>query len=77
MVPKSGKGKGVAKDTKEKETPESEAVVRQAQFAYFTPSSIGVFDLKDYFRPLWGTETTGHPATRVIPADCNKGGPKR
>ena len=52
MAPKSGKGKGVANGTKEKETPESEAVAQRAQFTYFTPSSIDVFDLKDYFKPV-------------------------
>ena len=32
--------------------PEREAVAQRAQFAYFIPSSIDVFDLKDYFKPL-------------------------
>ena len=76
MAPKSGKGKGVAKDTREKEMPESEVLARRAQFAYFIPSSIDVFDLRDYFKPLWGAETAAHPATRTLPADCNKGGSK-
>ena len=76
MAPKSGKGKGVSKDTREKETPESEAVARWEQSAYFIPSSVDIFELKDYFKPLRGPETTAHPATRALPVDCNKGGQK-
>ena len=33
--------------------------------------------LRDFFKPLWGAETTGHPATCVIPANCVKAGPNR
>ena len=79
MAPKTGKGngKGAAKDVVEKEAPENEAAVQRAQFVYFSPSSVDVFHLKDVFRPLWAAETTGHPATRIIPADCGEAGPKR
>ena len=73
MAPKSGKGKGAAKDTKGKEMPESEAAVRQAQSAYFVPSSVNAFQLRDYFRPLWGAATSAHPATHALPADCDRG----
>ena len=76
MAPKSGKGKGVAEDTREKETPESEAAARRAQAAYFVPSFIDALDLRDYYKPLWGV-TSAHPATRALPADCKKGGQKR
>ena len=52
MAPKSGKGKGAAKDMREKETPESEAAVWRVQAAYFIPSTVDVFGLRDYFKPL-------------------------
>jgi hypothetical protein len=80
MAPKSGRGKGVAKDAGEKEPPESELAVRRTQYAYF-PLTVDVFELRDCFKPLWGCktggETTGHPATRVIPANCAEAAPNR
>ena len=76
MPPKTSKGKGAAKDTGEKEAPESELAVRRTQLAYF-PSTVNVVHLRNYFLPLWGRKTTGHPATRVIPADFAKAGPNR
>ena len=33
--------------------------------------------LKNFFLPLWGRKMTGHPATRVVPADFAKDGPNR
>ena len=77
MAPKTGKGKGAAKDAGEREAPENEAAVWRAQFAYFSLLTVGVFHLKDFFRPLWAAEMTGHHATRVIPANCVKAGPNR
>ena len=76
MAPKTGKGKGAAKDIGGTEPPENESAVRRTQLAYF-PSMVDAVHLKNFFLPLWGRKTTGHPATRVIPADCNKGGSKR
>ena len=80
MAPKTNKGKGAAKDAGEKEAPESESAARRTQLAYF-PSTVDVFELRDCFKPLWGCktggETTGHPATRVIPAAFAEAGPNR
>ena len=73
MAPKTGKGKGVAKDVGEKEAPKSELAVLRTQHAYF-PSMVDAVHLRDYFRPLWGRETTGHPATRIVLADLAKAG---
>ena len=68
MAPKTSRGKGAAKDAGEKEAPESELAVRRTQLAYF-PSTVGAIHHKNFFLPLWGRETTGHPATCVVPAD--------
>ena len=76
MAPKMGKGKGVAKGAGEKEAPESELAALRTQHAYF-PSTVDAVHLRDYFRPLWGRETTGHPATRIFPADFAKAGPNQ
>ena len=78
MAPKSTKGK--AKDAGATEPPESVLAAQWTQFAYF-PSTVDVFELRDCFRALWGCktggETTGHPATRVIPANCAEAAPNR
>ena len=78
MAPKTSRGKGVAKDVGEKEPPESMLAVRRTQHAYF-PSTVDAVELRDYFKHLWGcktgSETTGHPATRVIPAAFAEAGP--
>ena len=80
MAPKSTKGKGVAKDAGATETPESALAVQRTQSAFF-PSTVDVFELRESFRPLWGVKTggenLGHPATRVIPADCAEAAPNR
>ena len=73
MAPKTSKSKGVAKDAKAMEPPESALVVQRTQNAYF-PSTVNVFELREAFKPLWGVkmggETMGHPATCVIPASA-------
>ena len=51
MAPKTSRGKGVAKDTGEKEPPESELAVRRTQHAYF-PSTVDTVELRDYFKHL-------------------------
>ena len=38
---------------------------------------VGAVHLRDYFRPLWGAKTTGHPATHIIPADFAEADPNR
>ena len=53
MVPKSTKGKGVAKDVGATEHPESELVARWAQFAYFH-SMVDMFELRESFKSLGG-----------------------
>ena len=67
MAPKSAKGKGVAKDAGVMEPSESELVARRAQFAYF-PLMVGVPELREMFKDLWGVKTggedSGHPGTR-------------
>nr|XP_020151905.1 translation initiation factor IF-2-like [Aegilops tauschii subsp. strangulata] len=72
MAPKTSKDKGVAKDARAKEPPESELAARRTQFAYF-PLTVDAVHLRDYFKPLWvvktGGEMTGHPATRPPSAD--------
>ena len=75
MAPKTSKGKGAAKDAGGKEAPESELAEMRTQYALFT-SMVDALTLKEKFRPLWGRETSGHPAKRVIPASCAKAGPK-
>ena len=52
MPPKTSKGKGAAKDTGEKEAPESELAVRRMQLAYF-PWTVDAVHLRNYFLPLW------------------------
>ena len=74
MAPKTSKGKGAAKEAGEKEAPESKLAVRWTRLAYFA-STVDAVQLRDYFKPLWGRETTGHPATRIIPADFAESGP--
>ena len=76
MAPKTSKGKGAAKDAGEKEVPESELAALRMQLALF-PSTVDAVHLRDYFRPLWGAKTTGHPATHIIPADFAEAGPNR
>ena len=76
MAPKTSRGKGVAKDAGEREAPESELAARRMQLAYF-PSTVDAVHLKNFFLPLWGRKTTGHTATRVVPADFAKDGPNR
>ena len=80
MAPKTSKGKGVAKDDGGKEVPESELVDLRTLCALFT-LTVDALTLRDMFRPLWGVktgrETTGHPATRVIPANCAEAAPNR
>ena len=76
MAPKTSRGKGVATDAGEKEAPESELAVPRTQHAYF-PSTVDAVHLRDYFLPLWGRKTTGHPATRIVPAFFTKPGPNR
>ena len=72
MTPKSTKGKGVAKDARVMEPSESALAVQRTQSAFF-PLTVDVFELREAFKPLWGVKTggekTGHPATRVIPAN--------
>ena len=53
MAPKTGKGKGAAKDIGGTEPPENESAVRRTQLAYF-PSQVDVVHLRDNFKPLWG-----------------------
>ena len=53
MAPKSTKSKGVAKDVRATEQPESELVTRRAQFAYF-PSTVDVSELQEMYKDLWG-----------------------
>ena len=73
MVPKSTKSKGAVKDAGVSEQPERELVARRAQSAYF-PSTVGVPELREMFKDLWGVKTggekTGHPATHVVPASA-------
>ena len=76
MAPKTSRGKGVAKDAGEKEPPESGLAVRRTQHAYF-PSTFDAVHLRDYFKPLWGREMTGHPATHIVPTDFAKASPNR
>ena len=42
---------------------------------------VDAIELRDYFKPLWGVktggETMGHPATRIIPANCAEAAPDR
>ena len=70
MAPKSGIGKGVAEDTREKETPESEAAAWRAQAAYFVMSSVDALELRDYYKPLWGASTSAQPPMRALPTEC-------
>ena len=74
MAPKASKGKGVAKDAGGKEAPESELVELRTQYALFT-STVDALLLKEQFRPLWGRETSGHPATRIVPTAFAEAGP--
>ena len=76
MAPKTGKDKGAAKDDGGKEATEIELVALRMERALF-PSTVDAVTLRDYFRPLWGRETLGHPATRIVPADFAKAGPNR
>ena len=76
MAPKTSRGKGAAKDAGEREAPESELAARRTQLAYF-PSTVNAIHLRDYFKPLWGCKTKGHPATRIIPAGFAEAGPNR
>ena len=73
MVPKASKGKGAAKAATGKEVPDSELVKLRKKRALFH-TAIDVLTLKDEFMCLWGKETTGHPATKVIPAPFAKPG---
>ena len=80
MAPKSVKGKGVAKNAGAAEPPESALAVQRTQSAFF-PSTVDLFELWEAFRALWGVKTgeekSGHPATRVIPANCAEAAPNR
>ena len=80
MAPKTSKGKGVAKDTGGTEPTEGESAARRVQLAY-CPSTVDAVHLQDNFKPLWGCntggESTGHPTTCVIPADCAKAASNR
>ena len=76
MAPKTSKSKGPAKDAGGKEAPESELVEMRMQRALFT-STVDALTLRDMFRPLWGRETSGHPATRIVPADFTEAGTNR
>nr|XP_020158185.1 protein wings apart-like [Aegilops tauschii subsp. strangulata] len=76
MAPKTSRGKGVAKDAGEREAPESELAARWTQLAFF-PSTVDAIHLRDYFKPLWGCKTKGHPATRIIPVGFAEAGPNR
>src|SRR4051812_38645035 len=81
MAPKSTKGKGGAKDAGAVEVPESALAVHRTQSAFFSPSTVDVHELRASFKPLWvvktGGENSGHPATRVVPANCGEAGPNR
>ena len=72
MAPKTGKGKGEAKDAGVKEAPESELVEMRMECALFT-STVDTLTLKEKFQPLWGRETSGHPTTRIVPASFEIG----
>ena len=76
MVPKTNKGKGAAKDDIGKDVQESELVELRTQRTIFT-WTVDALILKDMFRPLWGRETSGHLATRIIPAAFAKDGPNQ
>ena len=76
LLGRHGKGKGVAKDAGEKEAPKSKLAARRTQLAYF-PSTVDAVHLRDYFKPLWGCKTKGHPATRIIPAGFAEAIPNR
>ena len=58
MAPKSTKGKGVAKDARATDPPESEQAARRTQLAYF-PSTVEAVHLRDYFKHLLGCKTGG------------------
>ena len=51
MAPKTGKGKGAAKEAGGKEAPESELAALRTQHTYF-PSTVDAVHLRDYFKPL-------------------------
>ena len=74
MALKASKGKGATKAVAGKEVAESELVKLRKKRTLFPPV-INVLRLKDQFMCLWGKETTGHPATKVIPAPFAKPGP--
>ena len=63
MAPKTGKGKGAAKNAGGAEPPENELVARQTELAYF-PSMVGAAHLWDNFRPLWG----GGDIIQIVPS---------
>ena len=52
MAPKTGKGKGVAKDAGEKEVPESELAARRTQLAY-SPTAPSIASRRRSACPLW------------------------
>jgi hypothetical protein len=71
MEPKASKGKEVPKASKGKEVLESELVKMRKKHVVFAPT-LDARALKERYLCMWGRATTGHPATRVIPASCAK-----
>ena len=57
MVPKSVKGKGVAKGSGTMEPPESALLGDRTKSAFFFPSTVDVQELRASFKPLWGVKT--------------------
>ena len=73
MAPKN-KGKGALKVSEE--VPEDELVMRRREHVIFAPR-LDARALKYRYQFMWGRETTGHPATRVIPGPNGVPGPDR
>jgi hypothetical protein len=69
MAPKASKGTGVAKASEGEEVPESELVKMRKEKTVFAPT-LDARALKERYQCMWGRKTTGHPATRVVPASC-------
>ena len=73
MAPKASKGKGAAKAAAGKEVPENKLVKLRKKHALFV-LMVDALTLREKFKPLWGRETSGHPATKIIPARFAKPG---